>query len=557
MRTIGETALWLAVVLAAWGVTTAVAGARRDERLARSGGRSLHVIPVLLLVVLGGRIAASMSELSGAPPAIAGAIAVRELWSDPSSRLALWALAVAVFAAGVPVIVRRDPRELRVRAQLRAAILSLLFSAAAAGASLLIPGSSADGDGGGAPIAVHVPPGIAGRLLLVLGCAAVVIPLAIARERRHRAHALRWSIAALALVLAGLTLLGYVHYALVSAPSVIDPSGTPTAAPWTSLSALWLLPPLLIGALSYRLPSEGEAPDTTSMRATEQRAALLLLVGLVIVVVIAAVAPAVVDWTQARDIALGFELQPPLVVLVALPAFLSALAILVLPGVRRGALRRSDALASAMGGALLVMIALSAGVRNAGTIVSLGAGGMLAGLLAARAVRATGAHERSLWLAQCGVVLAAASALAAISVRPAQVEAIPGTPAEVTLAGRTWQVSSQGASQDETPGYDGIVIAFDVRSSGGSRIVTTGERAYRDAHGHAATRAAVPAVVRGPLADLRLVVRGTRGDSARLELRHHPLATIAWITAAATVVALLVAAGAPPATVGHPEEVRP
>ncbi|HEU5173681.1 MAG TPA: hypothetical protein VFT96_02930, partial [Gemmatimonadaceae bacterium] len=316
-----------------------------------------------------------------------------------------------------------------------------------------------------------------------------------------------------------------------------------------SLDALWALPALLIGAAAYWLanstsPAPGSAPSNARRPANRWMTGLLL--ALVAVAIAAVLVPPVLDWTNARDIEVGFALLPPAMMLVATPTLLAVLAVLVGHLQAGGGLTRADAAAALAGAALLGGAAWIAGVVEASVLSAILVAGTTAGMLLAQVRRAPGLRRRSCWIAQAAALVGVAAGLGAVSQRARDVDVAPGAPAVVDIRGREWRLSSQGVSQDETPAYDGILVGFEVRMpGGGSRFVTAGERMYRDAHGHGATRVSRPGLVHMAAGDVRIVVHAIRDEVARVQVQHHPLVSLAWLAGGLTALALLVAALAP------------
>ena len=547
MDSVGEVALWLAVVVCSWTVVTALFGAGRDVRLLASGARGLHAAAALALLAVASRVGETFVSLSEAPAGISSAIAVREIWADPATRLAMWAGITACFAAVVPRVVRHSDRPVRTGAQLVAAGVVLAMLLAAAGARLVLPVSAEDGPG--APVAVHVWAGVLARLLLVSGCGAMIVPFALIGAPVRREISRRWSLAALGLVIAGLTLSAWVRYAAAAPASMIDASGLPTGHAWTSLDALWALPALLVGAAAYWLAdststASGSAPLYARRPANRWMTGLLL--ALVAIAVAAVLVPPVLDWTNARAIEVGFALLPPAMTVVAIPTLLAVLAVLVGHLQAGGGLTLADAAAALAGAAVLGGAAWIAGVAEATVLFAVLVAGTTAGMLLAQVRHAGGLRRRSSWVAQAAALVGVAAGLGAVSQRARDVDVAPGAPAVVDIRGREWRLSSQGVSQDETPAYDGILVGFDVRTpGGGSQFVTAGERRYRDAHGHGATRVSRPGFVHMAAGDVRIVVHAIRDEVARVQVQHHPLVSLAWLAGVLTVLALLVAALAP------------
>ena len=547
MDAVGEVALWLAVVVCTWTVVTALFD-ERDARLLASGARGLHAAAALALLAVASSVGETFASLSDAPGGVASAIAVRGIWADPAARLAMWAGITACFAAIVPRVVRRDDPQVRTGAQLVAAGVVLAMLLAAAGARVVLEAPAEDGPG--APVAVHVWTGVAARLLLVAGCGAMIVPFALAGVPVRREIPRRWSLAALALVVAGLTLSAWVRYAAAAPAAVIDASGLPVGHAWTSLDALWALPALLVGAAAYWLAGSASAapgsPSEPNARRPASRLMAGLLLSLVAVALAAVLVPPLLDWTNARDIEIGFALLPPAMTIVAIPALLAMLAVLVVHLQAGGGITTIDGAAGLAGAALLGGAAWAAGVGEATVSFAVLVAGVTTGMLLAQLRHPGGLRPRSCWIAQAAAVVGVAAALGAVSQRARDVDLSPGTPTVVEIRGREWRLSSQGTSQDETPAYDGILVGFDVRTpGGGSRFVTAGERMYRDAHGNGAARVSRPGLVHTATGDVRIVVHAIRDEVARVQVQHHPLVSLAWLASGVTALALLFAALAP------------
>lgn len=538
MELVAATALWMAVLLAAWTVVTGFAGATHDARLAASGARGLHAVAMLALLGLALHLVAEARALVEAPLHVAATFAARSLWVDVGARLLTWAAVLGAVAALVPRVARGAGQTQRVEAQRLAGVAALLVTVlAASGGALAGEVGETSEEIGTGPVGVQAWPGMIARLLYLVGVAAMLVPLAMRRVPRGREIARRWALAALGLTLGGLTLAAAVRYAAAAPPAALDAQGVPTGRSWSSTGALWGVAPLLIAATAFALAR----PAATWMAA--------LLAGLAVILMLAAVAPAVHDWTQAAPMELGFALHPPLVVLLALPTLALILVLLV----RRGSPARprgTTALAGATGALVTAGLAALAGARGAATLACIALAGAAAALVWTRAGR--GLHGRLLAVAQSAALLLLAALLAAISSRPRTLELTPGAPAGVEARGQSWRLTSQGASQVELPLYDGAVVAFEVEAPGARALVTAGERIYRDAHGHAGTRVADPGVLRGLLTDLRVVVLGSRGDAALVQVQHHPLATPAWMLAALVAASLLAAA-----VIGEREDPTP
>lgn len=541
MHAIGEVALWLAVVACAWTAVTAFAGADRDLRLLESGARGLHAAAALSVLAVAASLVVAYRALAGAPADVARAIAVRELWADPAARLTMWAAIGACFAALVPRVLRTSDHSARVGGQLIAAGVVIAILLAAVGGRYVLAGSG--GEESGAPVVVHTWVGAGARVLVAIGAGAMLVPFALlgASARRDVAH--RVTLGALGAVVAGLTLVAWVRYAIAAPAAMLDDAGRPVGQLWTTLDALWAVPPLLIATAAYRLSSR--ATNQAQGQPSSPRLAAIFLMVLVGVVMAGVMVPPVLDWVNARPIEVGFRILPPLVMLVAIPALLTVLALLVRHRQGADGIAMRDGAAAAGGAALLGSVAWLAGVAEMTVLFAAIVAGASAGLLVSEMLRASGVRRRAIWGAQAAAVVTAAAVLGGMSQRARVIDLAPGMPGAIDVRGAPWRLASQGTSQDEAPGWEGVVIAFEVRSPQAMQLVAAGERMYRDAHGHAATRVARPGVARGLAGDLRIVVQAISDGVARVQVQYHPLVPLAWFGAALTAVALLVAAAAP------------
>lgn len=522
MDLVATTATWMAALMAAWTVVTGMAGARRDVRLEASGARGLHAGAALLLLALVLHLVEERRGVAAAPLGVASLLAARTLWTDVVARLVGWALAVGLVGAVVPSLAHRFGRDTQLRAQVVAAVVLLLFAGAAATATWVITPTAAD-DVGTGPVAIQVWPGIVARLLYLAGMAALVVPLSLWRTAAAREMRVRWALGALASMTASLVLGAWVRYALAAPPAELDPNGVPFAPRWTTMSMLWVVPPLVAAA-----HAAADAPG--SRRGWLPRLFALLAAG----TVLAVLAPALYRWTQATEVAPGLAVHPPLVVLVALPVLLAitGLAVAALHG--RIAAPRLAAVGG-MAAVVMPLLAIFAGVRDGASLATIALAGASGALIVVGGMR--GSFPAAA-IAGGSALLLVGATVAAISSRPVTVELQQGAAQTVDVRGDPWRLTSQGASQVEQPLYDAALVALEAESPGRGTIVTTGERIYRDAHGHAGTRIAVPGLARGVLGDLRIVVLGLRGEGALAQVQYHTLATVAWILAVVMVASL-------------------
>lgn len=538
MDLVTTTALWLSVVFSAWAVVTSVADGSRDARLVASGERGLHAALALVTIALVLIAVEERSLLADAPSSVALAITARLPWTDAATRLTLWAVFAAAGAVAAAGIVRREASPVRARTQSIAGVVALVFSLAAAGARYAL-GAAPDADVI-APVAVHTGPGIAARLLYVAGCAATIVPIAVGTRGSRRETAFRWMLTALALTAASLTIAAWVRYAAVAPAAELTAEGMPATLRWSSLSALWVVVPLLVCAAAFALAG----PDRSRRELARVPRGWMALLSLAVaaILMLAAVAPAIEDWTAAREAALGFEVHPPLLTMLGVPV----LGVVGWAAVRQamGGGRAVTRLAAWAGGAavLLAALAMAAGTRDGAALLGVALAGAAAGALLAAVGDPGSPRRRALVVAQGAVLVTIGAGFAATSVPPVQAQLTTGSPERLRIATAEWTFTSQGASQVELPPYDAAVVAFEIESGGEAQLLTTGERIYRDAHGHAGARVAVPGVLHRAGGDLRVVPRGIRGDVAMLQVQYHPLATLAFIAAAVSAAALLVAA---------------
>lgn len=484
MDTLGTLALWLAAIIGAWAVVATRVGRHGDARLIESGARALHAVAALLAFAL----AAAYLDLRAAAVAATGATLpltlVREAWSDSPMRVLIWATAAALFAAVVPRAVRPGTMSERTRAHLVAGVVATAASLAAVALRALLPAGE---EGVHAAPEMHHWAGIASRTLYVLGAAAAVVPVAVGPVPRLTTLRLRWTLCALAALVAALAFGAWARYAGITAAPELDPDGVLVDPAWSTAHLLVLVPPLILAASSYALRARQRAGDRG---ARAPLAAVLLLIAAAIGLVV--VGPAVLDWVAGREIEAGADM-------------------------------------------LRLRGALAVGVAVALTL--------LAAATAVAGARAPSRDSRLLYGAQVSALLLLGAAVAALSTTGQRFELDPGASATVRAGGAAWRFTSQGTSQVEGADYDAALVAFELTSRNREAFALAGERLYRDAHGHPGARVAVPGVVRGLAADLRFTVRGLRGDRALVRAQHHPLVTPAWGLAAITI-ALLVAAAA-------------
>ena len=482
MDTLGTLALWLAAIMGAWAVIATRAGSRGDVRLVESGARALHAVAALVVFAM----AAAYLDLRAAALAATGSAPtltlLRAAWSDLPTRVLIWGTAVALFAAVVPRAVRSGAMPERTRAHLVAGLVSTGAALGAVALHTLVPRGA---EGGRAAPELHHWAGITYHISYVLATAAAVVPLAVGPVPRLTALRLRWTLGALATLIAALALGAWARYAGITAAPELDANGVLVDPEWSTVHLLVLVPPLVLAASAYALRARQRAGGRG---ARAPLAAVLLLIVAAIGVVV--VGPAVLDWVAGREIEAGADMLR---------------------------LRGAPAVGVAVALTLLAAAAAVAGAR-------------------AR-------DSRLLHGAQVSALLLMATALAAFSTTEQRFEIDPGASATVRAGASAWQLTSQGTSQVEGADYDGALVAFELTSGKRRAFALAGERLYRDAHGHPAGRVAVPGVVRGVAADLRFTVRGLRGDRALGRAQHHPLVTPAWALAAITV-ALLVAAAA-------------
>lgn len=483
MDAIGSTALWLAAVAAGWSVVTARAG-RGDPRLVASGARALQAAGVLVPVALLAALLASRAEAI----AVAGTASVRMLLvamlADPRGMILVLAGFTAACAACVPRVVRDGAIPDRTRAYAAAGALTGLVVLAAA----LARGwnASTASDSATSPELFHWS-GVAFRVLYLAGLAVAVVPLAVPPTDRYAPARLRSTRLALAAFVAALGLGAWARHSGIAPPADVDASGNLVDPAWSSAHLLLAVPPLLYAASAFTQRAGRERPA-----APARIASMLMLV--VAALVAAALGPSVLDWVGQRDVEIGAPIGP---------------------------LGRWGAIAATVAATLLAALAV------------------------ARAVQDDDRAARLWHAALAAALLALGMAAVAVSARPQQLIMRPGVSATASGWGGTWTLTSQGVSQEEGEHFDGALVAFEVTRNGRTSVESAGERIYRDPHGHAAARVAVPGVVRTAAGDLRLTVRALRGDEALVRAQFHPLAWVGWSLAVLTVLLMAASAAVP------------
>lgn len=486
MHSLEPAALWLALIVGGWAAVTARVAFGDDPRLVRSGGRALHAAACLLVIAVTAFVAGRRDGVLASSGGAAWVIALRELLAAPDGMVLLVTTFAGLATGVVPRLVRDAPRLERRTAYRRAGLL------VAVGALAAIASRAFWGDGveGAAPVELFDWSGMAFRVLLAAGAGLLAAPIVMTPVPSRAGTRLRLCTIALAMQLLALTSGAWSRYAAVSPAPELDAAGTLADPQWSTGYLLLLVPALLtaasVAALHVRVHHASGRSRTS---------AVLLLAAAAMIA--SALAPAIRDWVVGREVRFGMPMSP-------LHAWEASFAI-----------------------AVAVVVA---------------------GWLKLRAFRAPSAPVRLMRFATAGAVGTLGLAVLALSTEARQLTLAPGATAPLRSMGREWRFASQGTSQEEAPTYDGALVAFEVVSGSGTTIAAAGERIYRDSHGHPAGRVAVPGVVRGLTGDLRFTVRALRGDEVLIRAQFHPLASLAWLMAAFTVIAFAASALRP-----HPE----
>lgn len=476
MNAIEPAALWLVTIVGTWAAVAARVSFGDDPRLVRSGARALHAAAVLMLAAVATHLIGRRGGVLAASELAARVAAARDMLAAPDGLLLLATAFAAVAAAFVPRAVRNMQSRERRRAHERAGIIV----AAAALATIVARAFWGDAAERTTPVELFDWSGMAFRTLYAAGIGMLAAPVAIAAAPGRAPLRLRVYASALATQLLALTLAAWSRYAAVAPATELDAAGLPLDPQWSTAYLLLLVPVIVTAAALVSL--HGRTGDATR----RSRPAAVLLLGAAAMIA-SAVAPAIRDWVVGQDVEFGMPLSP-------LHAWEASLALAVAV--------------------------------------------VYAGWLVLRAWRTPTAPARLLRIAAACAVATVGLAVLALATDARQLTLAPGTTAAFGSMGREWRFASQGTSQEEAATYDGALVAFEVRSGGESSIATAGERIYRDAHGHPAGRVAVPGLVRGMGGDVRFTVRALRGDEVLIRAQFHPLATVAWIVAALTVIAL-------------------
>lgn len=484
MLILGELATWLTVVLGVWCIVAVRSAPASDSRLLASGARGLHAAAVLMVVAALAAVWTVRGEAIAATGQAPASIIARAMLGGWPTYVIVVAMVVAVFAALVPWMARAGGE----RDRTRPGVVAGACVAVAAAAALAIRAATSPAPEDAAVAAeLHHWGGIAFLLLYPVGVAASLIPVAIGRVRELTTRRLRWTLHGLAAMLAALAAGAWARYAGAAPAPELDVAGALADRPWTTAHLLLLVPPLLLTAGAHALHARRRAAAADAAPARVATALLLLVAAMVVAVV----GPAVVDWVAGREIEFGAPVAP-------------------------------------LRGAIAIAVAVVLGAAAA--------------WCAAR-VRHSGASDsRLLSAVHASAFAALALAVVAMSSPVQSIEIGPGSSVPIHAGGRIWKATSQGTSQVDGGTYDGAVVALLLERDGVQRFVTAGERLYRDPQGHNAARVAVPGILRRPSGDLRVTVRGLRGDEALVRAQFHPLATPAWLLAAATIVLLLAGA---------------
>lgn len=479
MNSLEPVALWLALVMGAWAAVTATVPFGSDRRLLRSGARGLHAAAALSLVALVTFLVARRAAVLATSDVAAWTIALRTALAAPDGLALLVATAAAIGTAVALHAARLHPSHDQRIAHRRAGLLV----ATVALATIVARAFWGDAVEGAIPVELFSASGVAFRALLALGVGLLAAPAVLAPLGRP-ALQLRLCAAALTVQLLALLLGAWSRYAAATPPTELDAGGSLLEVRWTTAYLLLLVPPLVTGAAVATLHARTHAGGRRA------RSAVVLLLAAAAMIV-SVIAPPIRDWVVGRDVAPGMPISP-----------------------------------------------LQAWEASFGAAVAV----VLTGWLARRAVRPASLHVRMTRIAAAGVAATAGLAILALSTDARELTLPPGGTATFGAMGQEWRFASQGASQEEAPTYDGALVAFEVRSSGGTRLATAGERIYRDGHGHPAGRVAVPAVMRALGGDVRFTVRALRGDEVLVRAQFHPFATVAWMVAALTVLAFAMVA---------------
>lgn len=513
MSELAPLGLALTALVSGWVALLRFAGAARDERLLASAVRGCHATAALTLLASAGTAATLAADL---PSWESVAVA---MWESRGARTVVWAFAAAVAAALVPRLAREDPP--------RAKATALMIAAGAPGllalGALLEPWEAlgVDGSVDGALVEAQTATGIVHALLELAGYATFVAIGALRLSGAPEPRVRRPVRLALALLAAALLADAWRHYAGVAAVTELPPAPDASWPEWRGVDALPLIPPLMLVAHLY----------WTTLR----RAAWLTFVVVGVLAASAAV-PMVLDWVAARPIGRGLLLTPPRLSMLALPLLLAALAT-AWPAVRRtGVGTRRATPAAAIGGASIVAAAAVAGVRGWPWLTCIALAGALAALVLSALPEARTLAGRAGVVAQAALALCIAGAAGALSTRPQLLEIMPGARQTVAAPGGGWQVANQGVSHEESPSYDGSVVALDLSGPRGDGFATPGERRYRDPHGHEGPRAVVPALRTALAGDLRFTAPGLRGEAAIIRAWYHPLAGFAFAAGLLVVI---------------------
>jgi len=494
---VGELCLWIALLMAAWSATVSFAGGALGRRdLAASGRRALYVAFAALLVATAGVIVALVQrDFSLAYVALhtnlalPAPYAVTALWSGPAGSMLLWALCLAGAAVVLaPAGAARDRTRGPWSAGVSATLLLFVLLVVCLQANPYERLAWHLGDGQGLDPRLQVPAMVLQRPLVLLGYAALMVPIALTLggllARRLDAG---WAASARRWALAGWALLGAGVLLAAREAGAASPAG---GWAWTAgdLVALgvWGAATALLHTLAIA-PRRGLLVKWNSLLS-----ATVALGALAGGYLMAAGAGAAAILEPGRAVS-------PLawvgggVVLAAAAAYLTA--------ARTAASR--------------VAPGAPAPPRRAGGRLAHAAAVLLAVALAGRAFAST--HEVTLTTGQ-----------------------------DARLAdpfGHVWRFVSQGVSRYGTDDHDVHAVSLEVSRDGAARGLLAATRLqYRDAQGDSVFAPVAPPVVRrSPLLDTRAVLEGTSGDRAVVRVTFVPLAVWVWIAGALLVFGAVVA----------------
>lgn len=482
MESIGSTGLWLTVVVAAWAVVTARAGGARDPGLLRSGSRALHAAAVLMPVALVALVLDVRADAIAVRGDVPWSLLARDVLDGFAGTLLVLGALAAAAGAAIPAASAPALPGVRARANLTGGLV-------VGGVALAVLTTRAwwggAGEGAASPVLFHWS-GLAFLVTYLAGLGVAIVPAALAHAPALAPVRRRWTLVAIAFLVAALALGAWSRHGGAAPAPELDPAGALVDRRWTTAHLLLLVPLLMLAA---SVPPPGTR-TAAAVPARSRTGSVLLLFAAAIV--LSVFGPVMLDWSAGRELSLGKPLAP-------LPSWLG------------------------------ITVGIVAGVAA------------LHGVL--RAVRARVPQARLISVARASALATLSLAVISLSTRAERLPLSPGNPGVFAAAGHEWRFSSQGTSQEEEATYDGALVAFEITSGRTTRIESAGERVYRDAHGHPAARVAVPGLLHGITGDLRFTVRAMRGDEALLRVQFHPLAAFAWIAAGLTVASLAAAAG--------------